>query len=77
MFARPAFDPKKALLPPVVFDSPAAMPTDRLPPVLCKIRCPPMLYCAAELTTFADKVPADVPSPLILKLLDACWLVLF
>src|SRR5436190_1723484 len=73
----PALKPKKALFVPT-FTFPAAIPAKRFdPPVLCRMRKPPMLYCVAVLTAFADRVPPAVPSPLMLKLLDACCVVVF
>ena len=69
----PAFNPKKELLPPVVFESPAAIPANKFEvPGLLSMRKPPMLYCVAALTVVADRVPPAVPLPLMLKLLDAC-----
>src|SRR6266478_1653755 len=67
----PACKPKKEFAAPVLC-VPAFNPTKRLPKVPCaSTRKPPRLNWVAASKTFA------VPLPLMLKLLDDCWLVAF
>src|SRR5215510_11241933 len=81
----PAFTPKKALKLPSkvlafgVTAAPAPIPArvllfakEPFPPVTVNTREPPMLYCFVAFTTFPDKVPPALPSPLMLKLLLGC-----
>ena len=68
---RPALKPKSELEKPVLA-WPAPTPANKLEdPASLNTREPPRLNCFA-----ASKVSA-LPSPLMLKLLDACWLVAF
>ena len=68
MLFSPAPVPKKALLKPVALDCPAFTPAKVLfLPVTLNTRLPPMLYCVAALTAFAESVPPVVPLPLMLK----------
>ena len=93
LFVWPAMIPKKELLEPSVLEKPAPLPKNALcepllfspmntpakvfEPGVLNTRLPPMLYCVVLLMVLPDNVPPAVPSPLILKLLLACWLVVF
>lgn len=69
----PAPCPKKELLPPSPFAAPAFTPAKTFREILetVKPRLPAMLYWLAALTAFAASVPPAVPSPEMLKLLEA------
>ena len=75
----PAPCPKKELLPPIPFAAPAFTPAKTFREKLETVnaRLPAMLYCVVALTAFAASVPPAVPSPEMLKLLEACGEVVF
>src|ERR1035437_2841100 len=77
VFVVPAPVPKNELLLPV-FPVPVPRPVKTLRnPAALNTRPLQMLYCVVALTIFDESVPPAVPLPLMLKLLDACGVLVF